>query len=153
VTALIGGPFDENKVRARLEMELDNQRQHGFQYWPIFLHEGREHAGCCGLRPYRPEDKVLEMGFQLRPEHWGKGLASEAAAAVVDYAFERAGVLALSAGHHPENRASQRVLEKIGFRYTHDELYPPTGLQHRSYLLTFRDYHSKRGQRVNPGAG
>ncbi len=45
-------------------------------------------------------------------------------------------ITGLMAGHHPKNASSQRVLEKLGFRYTHDELYPPTGLQHRSYLLT-----------------
>jgi RimJ/RimL family protein N-acetyltransferase len=42
---------------------------------------------------------------------------------------------ALFAGHHPANRSSRDLLLKLGFRYTHDEYYAPTGLQHPSYLL------------------
>jgi len=41
----------------------------------------------------------------------------------------------LFAGHHPENHASRRILSKLGFRLTHEEFYPPTGLLHPSYLL------------------
>jgi RimJ/RimL family protein N-acetyltransferase len=54
---------------------------------------------------------------------------------VISYAFETIGAKALFAGHHPENAASRRVLAKLGFRHTHDELYAPTGLLHPSYLL------------------
>jgi len=142
VSALIGGPFSEAKARERLEMELAQQRLHGVQYWPIFLKEGSEHVGCCGLRPYDLPRGVYELGFQLRAEHWGKGLATEAARSVIKYAFETLGALGLFAGHHPQNSSSKRVLEKLGLRYTHDQLYPPTGLQHRSYLLTLDEYRA-----------
>jgi RimJ/RimL family protein N-acetyltransferase len=140
VSALIGGPFAEKQVRERLEMELARRRQHGVQYWPIFFKHSGEHLGCCGLRPYDPSAGVFELGFQLRAEHWGKGLATEAARAVIDHAFGPLGAGELFAGHHPQNFGSQHVLEKLGFRYTHDELYPATGLQHRSYRLTLDEY-------------
>jgi len=142
VSALIGGPFSEAKARERLEMELSQQRVHRVQYWPIFLKEGSEHVGCCGLRPYDLPRGVYELGFQLRAEHRGKGLATEAARSVIKYAFETLGALGLFAGHHPQNSSSKRVLEKLGLRYTHDQLYPPTGLQHRSYLLTLDEYRA-----------
>jgi RimJ/RimL family protein N-acetyltransferase len=67
-------------------------------------------------------------------------LAQEAGRAVIAFAFENLGAEALFAGHHPANSASRRVLAKLGFQFTHDEFYPPTGLMHRSYLLTRRDY-------------
>jgi hypothetical protein len=41
----------------------------------------------------------------------------------------------LFAGHHPENDACRRMLVALGFRYTHDELYAPTGREHPSYIL------------------
>jgi hypothetical protein len=44
-------------------------------------------------------------------------------------------VRALFAGHNPANQASRELLARLGFRYTHDELYPPTGLMHPSYRL------------------
>jgi RimJ/RimL family protein N-acetyltransferase len=56
------------------------------------------------------------------------------------YAFHTLGVKALFAGHNPGNTASRRVLEKLGFRYTHDEYYPPTGLKHPSYILTAEEF-------------
>jgi len=59
----------------------------------------------------------------------------EAARGVIRHAFGALGCRALFAGHHPQNTESMRLLEKLGFRHTHDELYPPTGLMHPSYLL------------------
>jgi len=148
VTAFIGGPFSEEEIRQRLEREMALQHDHGLQYWPIFLLEGLAHVGCCGLRPYRPEQGVLEIGFHLRAEHWGKGLAVEAAHAVMAHAFGALGAKALFAGHHPDNHASRRAVGRLGLRYTHDELYPPTGQQHPSYLLTREEYLASRPSNV-----
>jgi [ribosomal protein S5]-alanine N-acetyltransferase len=54
---------------------------------------------------------------------------------VIEHAFKTLAASALFAGHNPNNHASRRLLEKLGFQYTHDELYRPTGLHHPSYLL------------------
>jgi len=62
----------------------------------------------------------------------------------MEYGYNILGVKALFAGHNPANVASRRVLEKLGFRYTHDEFYPPTGLHHPSYLLTAEEFAGKR---------
>ncbi len=135
VTRLIGGPVSVEQVRQRLEREIANQQSNGIQYWPLFLLATGEHVGCCGLRPYPPEQGVYEIGFHLRPAYWGQGIAAEAARAAIGYAFNQLSVAALFAGHHPANAPSRRVLQKLGFRYVRDELYPPTGLLHPSYLL------------------
>jgi [ribosomal protein S5]-alanine N-acetyltransferase len=135
VTRFIGGPFSQQKIQDRLDAEIDFFSKHNVQYWPIFLLETLQHAGCAGLRPYRPEDRIFELGVHLRPAYWGRGLAEEAARAVIKFGFENAGAKALFAGHHPANSASQRLIQKLGFRCTHDEFYPPTGLHHPSYLL------------------
>jgi len=140
VTSLIGGPFTIEQVEQRLNSEIASMNAHHVQYWPIFLLETDQHAGCAGLRPYRLDQQVYELGFQFRLEHWGRGLAQEAGRAVIAYAFEKLGVEALFAGHHPANSASRRVLTKLGFQFTHEEFYPPTGLQHPSYLLRRSDY-------------
>ena len=139
VTSFVGGPFDDAAVTARLAAELANQRDHGVSYWPFLLYGSRE-IGCCGLRPRAAgsasrSDRVYELGFYLLPPYWGQGFAAEAGESVIAYAFDVLDASALFAGHHPENHGSQRALEKIGFRYTHDELYPPTGREHRCYEL------------------
>jgi len=131
VTALVGGPFDEAQIAARLATEIAMERDHGVQYWPIFLHDDT-HVGCCGLRPRREQ---LELGFYVVPAHWGCGYAIEAARATIAHAFGALGARELFAGHHPDNAASRALLEKLGFRYTHHELYAPTGREHPSYLL------------------
>ena len=55
-----------------------------------------------------------DIGWHLLREHWGQGLATEAARASRDYAFVQLGVERLVAQIHPENSASRRVAEKIG---------------------------------------
>lgn len=140
VTKLIGGPFSGTEVRERLAREIATQRAHGIQYWPVFLLATGEHVGCCGLRPYRPDEKIFEIGCHLRRAQWGQGYAVEAAQAVIRYAFATLGASGLFAGHHPANAASRRSLVQLGFRYTHDEYYPPTGLNHPSYMLTANEF-------------
>ena len=135
VTRLFGGPYDTAWAAARLAREIAIQEESGYQYWPIFRLADGDHVGVCGMRPRDPAARINGFGFHLRPEHWGCGYATEASRVAIRYAFEVLGVRALFAGHHPENQVSRRVLHKLGFRYTHDELYPPTGLQHHSYLL------------------
>src|SRR5262245_6380149 len=110
VTRLIGGPLDEAHVRERLRQEIATQESRGIQYWPIFHLVDGAHLGCCGLRPWR-DPTALELGFHLRPEHWGRGYASESARAVMIHAGGMDGVAALVAGHHPENHDSRRILE------------------------------------------
>jgi [ribosomal protein S5]-alanine N-acetyltransferase len=136
VTSLVGGPFTEDQVEQRLKREIASMDAYQVQYWPVFLLETDQHAGCAGLRPYRLDQHIYELGFYLRPEYWGRGLAQEAGRAVIAFAFDKLQAEALFAGHHPANSGSRRVLAKLGFHFTHDEFYPPTGLKHPSYLLT-----------------
>ena len=134
VTALIGGPFAEEQVQQRLDREIATQRDHGVQYWPIFLLAGDAHVGCAGLRPHG--DPVYELGFHLRRAYWGRGLAEEAGRAVIQYAAEVLKVPSLFAGRHPGNEASGHVLAKLGFERTGEEYYGPTKLMHHTYHLS-----------------
>lgn len=129
------GPLTAEQAVQRLAQEMDLDREHGVQYWPVFLMRGGLFVGCGGLRPCQPAEGVLELGVHIRSACWGRGYATEAAAAVIGHAFGRLGAARLFAGHHPENAASRHLLARLGFRYTHDEPYPPTGLRHPSYVL------------------
>jgi ribosomal-protein-alanine N-acetyltransferase len=135
VSLFIGGPFTEDEVRARLRREIELMAAHQIQYWPVFSLLEKKFAGCAGLRPHGDTESVLEMGVHLLPGCWGQGFGREAARAVIEFGFERLGAKSLFAGHHPSNVASRRLLEGLGFRFTHEEFYEPTGLYHPSYLL------------------
>lgn len=136
VTRLNGGPFSEDKIKARLQTEMANFAAQQVQYWPMFLLADNDFAGCCGLRPYELEKGIFELGYNLRTVYWKQGLAIEAARAIVAFAFQQERVRALFAGHHPENSASKLILLKLGFQYSREELYPPTGAMEPVYFLS-----------------
>lgn len=69
--------------------------------------------GAGGLRYL--EKGNWEIGYWLAPDFWGRGLATEAARALVVFGFEKLGAEALNSGHFTDNPASGRVLEKAGF--------------------------------------
>lgn len=127
------GTFTDQDIKDRLQKEIRNNELHGIQYWPLFSLETGELIGCCGLRPYDPENGIYELGFHIRSLHWGNKYAAEAAAAVIRHAFDTMKVKGLFAGHNPKNAVSKKVLQRLGFRYTHDEYYAPTGLRHPAY--------------------
>jgi len=135
VTRFFGGPFSDEEIARRLEREITRMTTYKFQYWPIYLLSDNKHVGCCGLRPYRLEDEVHELGFHLRPKYWGQGLAMEAARAAIEFAFGTIGAKGLSAGHHPENVNSKKVIEKLGFHYDHDEFFDALRIKIPYYLL------------------
>ena len=58
-----------------------------------------------------------ELGYWLAPAHWGKGLMTEAASAVVRFGFETIGLHKVTTRCFGENHASRRVIEKVGFRF------------------------------------
>ena len=64
------------------------------------------------------------------------------------YAFVTLKIKATFAGHNPANERSRRLLTKLGFTCTHDELYPPTGLNHPSYLVETADF--KQASTLDP---
>jgi RimJ/RimL family protein N-acetyltransferase len=127
--------YTPREVQIRLELEIEEERAHGIQYWPFFLLATGEHIGCCGLRARAKEPDVPEFGVHVASPHWQQGYAFEAGSCVIAHAFAVRGARALFAGHNPENVASRHLLARLGFIYTHDEYYEPTGLQHPSYLL------------------
>jgi len=59
-------------------------------------------------------NKRAEIGFTLRRDNWGRGLATEASLLLLAFGFDQLGMHRIAATSHPDNVASHRVLEKIG---------------------------------------
>lgn len=86
--------------------------------WCILLRGHNEFIGSCLLREFNPgDDKVIELGYSFAARYWGKGYASEMIAGMVSYVYTLPGIEKLVAVTHPDNKASQAVLMKNGFRY------------------------------------
>ncbi|HTQ97945.1 MAG TPA: GNAT family N-acetyltransferase [Candidatus Acidoferrum sp.] len=134
-TRLIGGPFKNEQIRTRIAVEISNLAAYRVQFWPVFFLSDNAFMGCCGFRPRSIEDRIFELGYAFLPAYWGKGFALESAKTALTYARETIGAKGFFAGHHPENIASRKILEKLGFHFTHQELYAPTGKLHPSYSL------------------
>ena len=85
--------------------------------WAIREKETGQVIGSIGLEPDRRRENVksMEIGYSLAKDRWGNGYMTEAARAVIDYAFRELGLEVVAICTGPENRRSQRVIEKCGF--------------------------------------
>jgi RimJ/RimL family protein N-acetyltransferase len=94
-------------------------REHGFGLWAAELRRDGAFAGFVGLdTPSYQAPYSEEIGWRLAVEHWGQGLATEGAHAVVGYGFQTLGFREIVATTVPANTRSRRVMEKLGM--THD---------------------------------
>jgi RimJ/RimL family protein N-acetyltransferase len=75
-------------------------------------------VGFVGFRPFF-DPPELQLLYGLLPSHWGRGLATEAAAAAVDYAFGVLGLDEVRAATDAPNTASIAVLQRLGMRERH----------------------------------
>lgn len=125
MAALLGDPrvmtyYPRPKTRDEspgwIDWNKTNYREHGFGLWILVTPDG-EFVGNCGLTMQQVEGQPeVEVGYHVRFELQGQGLATEAAEASKAFA-ERGGIEHLVAIISPENAPSQRVAEKIGLSY------------------------------------
>ncbi|MGO0059510.1 GNAT family N-acetyltransferase [Brevibacillus fluminis] len=83
----------------------------------IIEKETKQVIGYCGLGPYDVDPAQTELYYGIAESRSGQGIATEAARALVNFGFEVLELEEIVTTVHPENRASVRILEKVGFRY------------------------------------
>jgi RimJ/RimL family protein N-acetyltransferase len=76
----------------------------------------------------------VELAYALAAEYWNRGLATEMARAILNLAFERLGLTNVVCFTLPTNRASRRVMEKVGFDYEREVTH--VGSSHVLYRIT-----------------
>jgi ribosomal-protein-alanine N-acetyltransferase len=99
-------------------------------WWAPFLFIRREDGATIGIGGFKgPPDSagVVEFGYRIAPSCRGQGLATEAAAALIQHLFGTGRVTVARAHTLPEPSASTRVLEKCGFRHVEDVVDPEDG--------------------------
>jgi ribosomal-protein-alanine N-acetyltransferase len=84
--------------------------------WGMFNKADGTFIGSCLLRPYNDNLTILELGYSIERPLWGQGIASEMAGAMVAHAFADDSIAEIIAMTSLPNIASQRVLEKAGFK-------------------------------------
>jgi RimJ/RimL family protein N-acetyltransferase len=112
-----GRPFSDEDVRQALGRVEATWRRHGFGTWAVALRGGDDAAiGRCGLTVL-PNSGEVEIGYHLGRPWWGAGYATEAASTVLAFAFETLRLDEIVSVTHPENRASQAVMRRLGLTY------------------------------------
>ena len=115
-------PWPLEKVERWLAEHWRHWLEHGFGWWAVSRRNDEQLLGWCGLGML-DETGEVEVKYLLRPASWGQGLATEAARQSLGYAFGEAGLSLVIGLTHPDNIASQRVLQKIGLTYTNRAIY------------------------------
>ncbi|WP_224701592.1 GNAT family N-acetyltransferase [Devosia aquimaris] len=110
-----GRPLQRADCLFWIDKNAANYRSRGYGMYAVEHREDRRVVGCCGL--VHPDGQVEpELKYAFLREHWGKGYAQEAARALLSYGSTHHALGLVIATVAPENRASLRVLEKIGMR-------------------------------------
>jgi ribosomal-protein-alanine N-acetyltransferase len=112
------GPHTREQVEAELRFDIAHQAQHGWALWALEERSTRRFLGDCGLRPLEMRGPEVELGYDLHPDAWGRGVATEAAQATVGLALGPLGIDRVIAVVKPNHAASRRVLEKAGLTHT-----------------------------------
>ena len=136
VMASFGGDlFDRPQMERWVQRNLEHQERYGYGLFSVIYKASGLLVGDCGLERMELGDGVeTELGYDFRSDYWNQGLATEAARAVRDYAFQTLGLPRLVSLIREGNGASQRVAEKIGMRLAAE--LTRHGQRYRMYALS-----------------
>lgn len=128
------GVLDAKAARGQVEEMLRHWETHGFGMWVVTDIDSAEFAGECGLR-WLEDATDVELSYGLYPRFRGRGLATEAARAVMDYGIESLALERIVALSRGDNSASHRVLEKLGMTLEWRRASQPHGLVKYALLM------------------
>jgi len=98
-----------------------NDYEKGIGLWICHKKISNDFIGWFVLKPLENTPDI-EIGYRLLKKHWGKGYATEMANEMVGYCFTKLKLDKIAAATHPDNQASQHVLEKIGLRFVRRQM-------------------------------
>lgn len=96
--------------------------KYGYGRWKIIERSNGECLGWCGLK-FHDDSGDTDVGYRLFRRHWGKGYATEATKASIEYGFNQLKLERITATARKENTASLRVLEKCGMKITGEGMH------------------------------
>jgi RimJ/RimL family protein N-acetyltransferase len=105
------------ETRAMIARVKGRWAQYGYSWWSLIEIETGDLVGAAGLQHLGHDAaNPHEIGWRLRRDRWGRGLASEAARTILGHAFDVLAAPKVCAIRHPDNLNSQRVMERLGMR-------------------------------------
>jgi len=132
-------PWPREVTKKWIEKHWSHWEQHNFGWWALVYRETDNLLGWCGLGVLEETGEV-EVLYLLNKSHWGMGLATEAAQYSIDYAFQELNLDSVIGLNHPDNIASQKVLQKVGLTFTNEAQY--FGMELYKFLIEKQTYQT-----------
>lgn len=138
-------------------------REHGWGLWAVEVPGSAPFIGYVGLwpAPFLDRDPPIEIGWRLASDQWGRGYATEASRAALDFAFRELGLERVHSFTVPQNERSWRVMERIGMSrvpdgdFDHPRVDPVTHphlVRHVLYRMSRDEWMSGREPPTTPPA-
>ena len=140
---LLWYPHEDKSFTAQYLRIVDKKyKKNEFYDWAVTFNG--KMIGTAGFTSFDVLNNSAQIGYVLNKNYWGKGIASEAARAVITFGFEALGLNRIEAKFIPENNSSRRVLEKCGMKFegSHHEAIRAKGryLDIEIYAITRSEY-------------
>jgi [ribosomal protein S5]-alanine N-acetyltransferase len=120
--------------------------ENGIGRWAIIEKSSNNFVGWTGLKLIKDivnnHTNYYDLGYRLQKKYWGKGYATETAAAVLDYAFTKMAVTEIFGIVDVENIGSNNVLKKLGLQFVEIFMYENT--KHHWYKITKEEWENKQ---------
>ena len=129
------GVKNKEETKEFIQKIISGYKTKNYSLYAVIHREKEQLIGYCGLFFWSSISgkEEVEIGYRLDPKYWGRGLATEAAIAVRDYAFKKFNFSSLISLIQSQNIASIRVAEKIGMEYEKD--YTFLGISVKIYRI------------------
>lgn len=118
---LIGSIEEMEQV---IQTRIKSYDKYGYGRWATFLKNDMQFIGWAGLA-YLPEFKETDLGYRFLPNYWGMGYATEASHAILTYGFDTLNLKRIIAIAMKENKASIKVMQKLGMKFDKFAPYEP----------------------------
>lgn len=141
----------KNPIKTIKEAEgvINGIRQHyvenGIGRWAIVDKKTNDFIGWTGLKyeqNLRKNFSYYDLGFRLRSKYWGKGIATEAAIACLNYGFDTLNLNEICAAVNIDNLASNKILQKIGLRFI--ETFEYKGISCNWYKIKKMEWEAQK---------
>lgn len=143
VMRFFGGPYTREEAGGWIDRQLQRYGQDGHGYWLVVDRNTRRPVGQVGLLAVELDgEREPTIGYMIDRPFWGRGYATEAAAATCRYAFETLGHDRVATLIRPANADSQAVARKLGMHAERTTEFQ--GYEHVLYVLPREDWEAAR---------
>jgi ribosomal-protein-alanine N-acetyltransferase len=115
-----GDIVNQDKINLIIRHWKNSYKKYGFGLWGVIDKKTDMLIGHCGLA-WLQDNSDIELAYLLYKDYWGRGLASEAASACLNYGLNELGLKRIVALVYPQNVPSIKIIEKLGMIFEKED--------------------------------